>query len=64
MQGFAGSSGAVASIFGLLMGGLLYAAFGSLNFVVSAVAIAAVFVLSLRCLFMQAGQRNVSDKVA
>ena len=39
MQGFAGSLGAVASIVGLALGGMLYASFGSGVFWASAVVI-------------------------
>jgi len=47
VQGFASSAGAVASIAGLLLGGLLYASFGSRVFVVSAILVALTCGLSL-----------------
>ena len=49
VQGFAGSSGAVASILGLLAGGLLFDRIGSRLFIISALVIFAVFLLSFRC---------------
>jgi DHA1 family tetracycline resistance protein-like MFS transporter len=48
VQGFAGSAGAVASIIGLLAGGLIYEQLGGRVFVLSAVTIAVVAVLALR----------------
>ena len=48
VQGFASSSGAVASIAGLLVGGLLYGVLGSSVFVLSAVITFLVVVLSVR----------------
>ena len=47
VQGFASSVGAVASIIGLIMGGLLYNWIGARVFVVSAVTVFAVAVLTL-----------------
>ncbi|MGD8413433.1 MAG: MFS transporter [Candidatus Latescibacterota bacterium] len=49
VQGFAGSSGAVASIMGLLIGGLVFNRAGSAVFVLSAIIIFSVFLLSFRC---------------
>jgi len=49
VQGFAGSSGAVASILGLLIGGMLFARAGSAVFVLSAIILFSVFLLSFRC---------------
>jgi MFS family permease len=49
VQGFAGSSGAVASIMGLLAGGLLFGRAGSAVFVLSAIMLFAVFLMSFRC---------------
>ncbi len=46
VQGFASSSGAVASILGLLAGGLLYGFVGAAVFVVSAVITVVAFVMS------------------
>jgi MFS family permease len=48
VQGFAGSSGAVASIIGLLAGGALYGLLDARVFFLSAMAMLAVFLLSLR----------------
>ncbi len=48
VQGFAGSAAAVASIVGLLTGGLLYGAIGPWVFVVSAVITSLVVLLALR----------------
>ena len=48
VQGFASSSGAVASIAGLLMGGLLYGVMGSSVFVLSAIITFLVVGLSVR----------------
>ena len=48
VQGFASSGGSVASIIGLLAGGVLYGVLGSLVFLVSAATILAVFFLSLK----------------
>jgi MFS family permease len=49
VQGFAGSSGAVASILGLLIGGVMFDRIGSIVFVFSAIILFAVFLLSFRC---------------
>jgi MFS family permease len=49
VQGFAGSSGAVASLMGLLIGGLMFDRIGSTIFVFSAIILFAVFLLSFRC---------------
>ena len=48
VQGFASSGGSVASIIGLLAGGILYSVLGSFVFLVSAGTILAVFLLSLK----------------
>ena len=47
VQGFASSAGAIASIAGLLLGGLLYASIGSRVFLVSAILVALTCGLSL-----------------
>ena len=47
VQGFASSGGSVASIIGLLAGGVLYSLLGSFVFLVSAGTILAAFLLSL-----------------
>lgn len=49
VQGIAGASGAVASVLGLLIGGLLYDQVGGIVFLFSAGLVFVVFVLSLRC---------------
>jgi MFS transporter, DHA1 family, tetracycline resistance protein len=48
VQGFAGSFGALASIFGLIFGGFLYNSIGIATFLISACVIFAVFVMSFR----------------
>lgn len=50
VQGIAGSFGGVASIIGLIAGGVLYSLIGGTTFLVSAVIIFAVFVMSFRLL--------------
>lgn len=47
VQGFAGSAGAVASIAGLLVGGLLFEVMGAKTFLLSAGVIFAVFLLAI-----------------
>jgi MFS transporter, DHA1 family, tetracycline resistance protein len=53
VQGFAGSFGALASIFGLIFGGFLYNSIGGVTFLISAGVTFAVFVLSFRLLKMK-----------
>jgi MFS transporter, DHA1 family, tetracycline resistance protein len=53
VQGFAGSFGALASIFGLIFGGFLYNSIGGATFLISAGVIFAVFVMSFRLLKMK-----------
>ncbi|HJR84670.1 MAG TPA: MFS transporter [Nitrososphaeraceae archaeon] len=53
VQGLAGSFGSLASIIGLTIGGILYSLFGSTTFLVSAVVIFAVSILSFRLLKMK-----------
>jgi MFS family permease len=48
VQGFASSLGSLAGILGLIAGGILYAAAGNLTFLLSAITIFSVFVLSFR----------------
>ena len=48
VQGFASSGGSVASIIGLVAGGVLYSVLGSFVFLVSAGTILTVFFLSLK----------------
>lgn len=50
VQGFASSSGSLASIIGLLLGGIIYELAGAHTFLVSAIIIYAVFFLSIRLL--------------
>jgi MFS family permease len=49
VQGFAGSSGAVASIIGLLIGGVMFDRIGSIVFLFSTIVLFAVFLMSFRC---------------
>jgi DHA1 family tetracycline resistance protein-like MFS transporter len=49
VQGFAGSCGAVASIAGLVVGGVVFDRIGATVFVFSAVVLFVVFLLSFRC---------------
>jgi MFS family permease len=49
VQGFAGSCGAVASIIGLVVGGVLFDRIGGGVFALSAAILFAVFLLSFRC---------------
>ena len=53
VQGFAGSFGALASIFGLIFGGFLYNSIGGATFLISAGVISTVFVMSFRLLKMK-----------
>ncbi|MCI0450109.1 MAG: MFS transporter [Chlorobi bacterium] len=53
VQGFAGSLGSLASIIGLVLGGILYSAIGAMTFLISAGVIYLVFVLSFRLLGIQ-----------
>jgi len=53
VQGFAGSFGALASIFGLIFGGFLCNSIGGATFLISAGVIFAVFVMSFRLLKMK-----------
>lgn len=53
VQGLAGSFGSLASIIGLTIGGILYSLFGSTTFLVSAIVIFAVSILSLGLLKMK-----------
>jgi MFS transporter, DHA1 family, tetracycline resistance protein len=48
VQGFTSSSGSLASIFGLVLGGILYAATGAMTFIIAASVIFIVFLLSFR----------------
>ncbi len=53
VQGFAGSAGSLASIVGLIAGGVLYEAIGPAAFLISGGIILAVFILALRTLRFQ-----------
>jgi len=53
VQGYASSAGSLASILGLIAGGLLYGSIGAFTFLISALVIYVVFVLSFR---MPAGE--------
>lgn len=53
VQGFAGSLGSLASIVGLILGGILYSAIGAITFLISAGVIYLVFILSFRLLKVQ-----------
>ena len=55
VQGFAGSLGGLASILGLIAGGVLYPALGPATFAVSAATIFVVALLSLRLFRVQRG---------
>ena len=50
VQGVAGSLGGLASIIGLTMGGLLYNLIGADTFLISAIVIFSVFIMSFRLL--------------
>ncbi len=55
VQGIAGSIGSIASILGLVLGGLFYNEFGAGIFVFSAVIIFSVFIMSLRLIKIKVG---------
>ncbi len=48
VQGFASSAGSLASIIGLIIGGLLYEQLGNMAFLISALVIFLVFIMSFR----------------
>ena len=50
VQGVAGSFGGLASIIGLITGGILYDLLGGMTFLISAVVIFIVFIMSFRLL--------------
>jgi MFS family permease len=52
-QGFASSLGSLASIIGLIAGGILYTSIGTMTFLISAGVIYLVFILSFRLLGIQ-----------
>jgi len=53
VQGFASSLGSLASIIGLILGGILYSNIGAMTFLISACVIYLVFILSFRLLGIQ-----------
>jgi MFS transporter, DHA1 family, tetracycline resistance protein len=53
VQGVANSFGSLASIIGLLMGGLFYSIFGAITFLISAGVIFTVFIMSFRLMKMK-----------
>lgn len=53
VQGFAGSLGSLASIIGLVLGGILYSSIGAMTFLISAGVIYFVFILSFRLIKIQ-----------
>jgi MFS transporter, DHA1 family, tetracycline resistance protein len=53
VQGVANSFGSLASIIGLLMGGLFYSIFGAITFLISAGVIFTVFIMSFRLMNMK-----------
>jgi MFS transporter, DHA1 family, tetracycline resistance protein len=53
VQGVANSFGSLASIIGLLMGGLFYSIFGAITFLISAGIIFTVFIMSFRLMKMK-----------
>ena len=63
VQGFAGSAGAVASIVGLIAGGLLYGLLGAGVFVLSAAIILVVFVMTFRLPGPENRKRTPGDAV-
>ncbi|MGN6350922.1 MAG: MFS transporter [Candidatus Nitrosocosmicus sp.] len=56
VQGVASSFGSIASIIGLIMGGLLYNTIGSTTFLISAAVIFLVFIMSFRLLKIEKAQ--------
>ncbi len=48
IQGFAGSAGSIASIIGLVVGGILFNVLGSNIFILSSILILIIFIMSLR----------------
>jgi len=53
VQGYGSSAGSLASIFGLILGGILYTIIGVFTFIVSAVVMYIVFILSFRLLTIE-----------
>jgi DHA1 family tetracycline resistance protein-like MFS transporter len=54
VQGFAGSAGSLASIIGLIIGGVLYGTFGATSFIIAAAVIFGVSILAFRLKSLQA----------
>jgi len=48
VQGFSSSAGSLASIFGLILGGTIYTSLGAITFLIAAIIIYFVFILSFR----------------
>ncbi|MDQ3019836.1 MAG: MFS transporter [Bacteroidota bacterium] len=61
VQGFASSSGSLASIIGLIAGGLLYTSFGASTFLISAFVIYCSALLSIRLFSIEKQQRKDSE---
>ncbi len=61
VQGFAGSSGSVASIIGLVVGGILFNVLGSNIFILSSVLILAIFFMSLKFVNFNIGKPAVQN---
>ncbi|MFQ5627358.1 MAG: MFS transporter, partial [bacterium] len=59
IQGIASSCGSLASIFGLISGGLLYEKAGIVAFIISAIIVFIVFLLAIRLFLIQ---RNSAKK--
>jgi MFS family permease len=53
VQGFASSLGSLASIVGLILGGIIYTKIGAMTFLISACVIYSAFILSFRLLGIQ-----------
>ncbi len=56
VQGFASSAGSAASIFGLIIGGVIYTTLGTVTFLIAAIVIFSVFLLSFRLKPMNPGK--------
>jgi MFS family permease len=58
VQGFAASAGSMASIFGLILGGFLYGAIAELTFLISAVILYLIFILSFGLVRLRISEKN------
>ncbi|MGD9489926.1 MAG: MFS transporter [Calditrichaceae bacterium] len=58
IQGFASSSGSVASIIGLLAGGILYEQLGSIIFLIAGMIIFLTFLMTIRFFYMKTDTKN------